>query len=57
MTEPFYVSKAAIQKIEGLHRRARLEVGPVVDFGVHGPVKDHYKLHGAPDLPVAATGG
>lgn len=63
MSEPLYVSRCTIEKVEGLHRRARLAAGPVVDFGVHGPIKSVYKLDGAPDLPlpvdflVAATGG
>ncbi len=63
MSDAFYVSRAEIEKIEGVHRRARLEAGAVVDFGVHGVIKTHYKLHDAADLPlpvdfvVAAAGG
>ena len=63
MSEPLYVSRCSIEKVEGLHRRATLEVGPAVDFGVHGAIKSLYKLEGAPDMPlpvdfmVAATGG
>ena len=63
MSEPLYVSRCSIEKVEGLHRRARLEAGPVIDFGVHGPIKSVYRLEGAPDMPlpvdflVAATGG
>lgn len=62
MSEPFYVSRASVAKVSGVHRRAQLEVGPVVEFGVHGAIKSHYKLHDADDLPlpvdyiVAATG-
>ncbi len=62
MTEPFYTSRAEVRKIEGVHRRARLETGAEFDMGVHGPIKDHYRLAG-PDLPlpvdymVALTGG
>jgi hypothetical protein len=62
MTEPFYISTARIEKVQGVHRRAHLAAGPAVDFGVHGAIKDHYKLHDAADLPlpvdfvVAATG-
>ena len=42
----------SIEKVEGLHRRAHLEVGPAIDFGVHGAIKSHYKLEDAPDLPL-----
>ena len=52
MSEPFYVARAEISKVEGLHRRARLEVGPVLDFGVHGAIKEHYRLETATDLPL-----
>lgn len=52
MSEPFYVAKAEIDKVEGVHRRATLETGVVVDFGVHGPIKKHFKLDSAPDLPL-----
>lgn len=62
MTEPLYTSRAAIRKVEGLHRRARLEDGTEVDFGVHGPIKRHFNLETRRNLPlpvdyiVAATG-
>jgi hypothetical protein len=58
-----YVSRATIEKVKGVHRRAHLESGAVIDYGVHGAIKEHYNLHGEPDLPlpvdfvVAATGG
>lgn len=52
MTEPFYVARARVHKVDGVHRRARLETGHEVDFGVHGPIKQHYRLEGAPDLPL-----
>jgi len=63
MSESFYTAVATVTKIDGLHRRASIAVGPPLDFGVHGPIKRHYGLEGAPDLPlpvdyiVAATGG
>jgi hypothetical protein len=63
VTEPLYVSRSAIAKIDGSHRRARLEDGTEIDFGVHGPIKRHFKLDHDKDLPlpvdyiVAATGG
>ncbi len=57
-----YTSRAGIEKIKGAHRRARLETGTVFDVGVHGAIKEHYKLYDEPNLPlpvdyiVAATG-
>ena len=63
MGEPVYVSQTRIEKIRGTHRKAHLDAGVVVEFGVHGPIKSHYSLEGEPDLPlpvdyvVAATGG
>ena len=61
MSDPLYTSRAEIRKVRGLHRRARLATGHEVDFGVHGPIKEFYRLGGA-DLPlpvdylVAGTG-
>ncbi len=63
MSEPIYVARSRIEKVEGVHRRAHLEPGAIVEYGVHGPIKEHYKLHTEPDLPlpvdyvVAAAGG
>jgi len=62
MADPFYVARARVAKVEGVHRRARLTDGTEFDMGVHGEVKAHYRLD-AKDLPlpvdyqVAATGG
>ena len=62
MTEPFYVSRARIEKIEGVHRRAHLEAGTTFEIGVHGAIKEHYRID-AKDLPlpvdyvVACTAG
>ena len=62
MPDPLYTSKANIVKVEGVHRRASLEAGAEVEFGVHGAIKKHYNLKSARDLPlpvdyvVAATG-
>lgn len=62
MTEPFYTASARIEKVKGTHRRAHLDTGDVVEFGVHGRIKEHYNLGSEPDLPlpvdflVAATG-
>ena len=52
MSDPFYVARASVVKVDGLHRRATLPVGPDVDFGVHGPIKAHYGLDSQPNLPL-----
>lgn len=63
MNDPFYVSRADVGKLTGINRRALLEDGLSLDFGVHGPVKAHYGLDSEPELPlpvdyvVAAAGG
>ena len=62
MTEPLYVSRSTIARVATSHRRARLEDGTEIDFGVHGTIKRHFKLDHEKDLPlpvdyiVAATG-
>jgi hypothetical protein len=62
MTEPFYIARATVWKVAGTHRQARLDDGTTVEFGVHGPVKAHYRLDDEKNLPlpvdyiVAATG-
>jgi hypothetical protein len=63
MSEPFYMARARVEKIAGLHRRAHLESGESFDMGVHGPVVALFKLSPERELPlpvdyiVAATGG
>ena len=63
MREPLYVAGANIEKVAGTHRRATLDLGTTVDFGVHGPIKSHFRLDAERNLPlpvdyiVAATGG
>jgi hypothetical protein len=63
MTEPLYRSQSRIEVVGGLHRRAHIVFGYTADLGVHGPIKDHYKLSPERELPlpvdyiVAATGG
>lgn len=52
MSEPFYVARAEVRKLEGVRRRARLEDGTEIEFGVHGPVKSHYGLESEPNLPL-----
>jgi hypothetical protein len=61
MSDVFYSARARVERIAGVHRRATLETGATVEFGVHGPIKAHYRLDGK-DLPLpvdyiaAATG-
>ena len=61
--EPLYIARVTIRNQGTLHRRAELALGDAVDLGVHGPIKDHYRLAPERDLPlpvdyiVAATGG
>ncbi len=52
MSDPFYISRSTVTKVDGLHRRATLEDGTELEFGVHGPVKAHYGLDSQPDLPL-----
>ena len=49
---PLYVTRATVDKIDGLHRRGVLEDGTVLEFGVHGPIKAHYGLESQPNLPL-----
>lgn len=51
MSEPFYLSRVTVSKVEGVHRRAGLPADAEFDMGVHGPVKEHYRID-APDLPL-----
>jgi hypothetical protein len=63
MAEPLYVAKSSIEKVGPLHRRATLALGATADLGVHGAIKDFYRLTPPRELPlpvdyiVAATGG
>lgn len=52
MDEPFYVARAEVGKLRGVQRRALLEDGTSLEFGVHGPVKSHYGLESEPNLPL-----
>ena len=50
--QPLYIARATVDKVDGLHRRATLEEGTTLEFGVHGPIKAHYRLVDEPDLPL-----
>ena len=52
MSDPLYIARASIDKVDGLHRRGTLEDGTTVDFGVHGTIKSHYGLDAQPNLPL-----
>lgn len=52
MSDPFYLAKAGVAKVDGVHRRATLEDGTTLELGVHGPVKDMYGLESQPNLPL-----
>jgi hypothetical protein len=63
MSEPLYVSRCRVEKVGSLHRRALLPLGATAEFGVHGPIVQHYRLAPERELPlpvdfiVAATAG
>ena len=52
MSDPFYTARSTVAKVDGIHRRATLEDGTEIDFGVHGPIKAHYRLDAEPDRPL-----
>ncbi len=52
MSSAFYTARATVAKVEGVHRRATLADGTEIDFGVHGQIKSHYRLHDEPDRPL-----
>lgn len=62
VNEPFYVARCTVGKVAGTHRRAHLEDGTAVEFGVHGAIRQHFKLLDEKELPLpvdyiaAATG-
>jgi hypothetical protein len=58
----FYESKNRVQKVAGTQRRVTLETGASFEVGVHGSIKEHYRVLDQKDLPlpvdyiVGATG-
>lgn len=51
MSEPFYTSRVEVRKVAGVQRRATLPTGTEFDMGVHGAIKEHYRID-APDLAL-----
>lgn len=57
-----YRAHATVRKIEGVQREAEIATGARFEMGVHGTIKEHYRIEGR-NLPlpvdyiVAATGG
>lgn len=52
MSDAFYTVEATIEKVAGVHRRVRLPSGAGFDVGVHGAIKEHYRLMDEPDRPL-----
>ena len=50
--EPFYTARASVRRVAGVHRRVELESGQAFDVGVHGAIKQHYRLVDEPDRPL-----
>jgi len=63
MSEPLYTAQVRVAKVAGTHRRATIATGVTVEMGVHGTIREHYRLTEEKNLPlpvdyiVAATGG
>ncbi len=62
-TGPLYTARSTVTKVVGLHRKASMAAGGEIELGVHGPIKEHYRLDDDTDRPlpvdyvVAAAGG
>lgn len=53
MSDAFYTAEAEVEKVAGVHRRVRLPASGVsFDVGVHGAIKEHYKLTREADRPL-----
>ena len=48
----FYTAEATIHRIAGVRRRVRLAPDAEFEVGVHGPIRDHYRLDSEPELPL-----
>ena len=52
MSDNFYTAHAELEKVKGVHRRVQLEAGAAFDVGVHGAIKEHYRLDQEADRPL-----
>jgi hypothetical protein len=52
MSEAFYTAVASVEKVEGVHRTVSLATGDTFGVGVHGVIKDHYRLEHEADRPL-----
>lgn len=52
MSEAFYTAVAEVEKVQGVHRRVTLASGHAFDVGVHGVIKEHYRLEREDDRPL-----
>ncbi len=57
-----YTSRCTVEKVEGVHRRARIATGATFDMGVHGDIKAMYRIESEDrplpvDFIVASAGG
>ena len=52
MSESFYTVEAEVRKVAGVHRRVSLPSGDTFDVGVHGVIKEHYRLEAEADRPL-----
>lgn len=52
LTEPFYTSRSRLEVLGPLHRRAHLEAGAVAELGVHGAIRELFRLDPERELPL-----
>jgi hypothetical protein len=52
MSGSFYTARARIEKLAGVHRTVSLDTGDTFAVGVHGVIKEHYRLDREPDRPL-----
>jgi hypothetical protein len=52
MSESVYTARAKIEKVAGVHRAVSLATGDTFDVGVHGAIKEYYRLDREPDRPL-----
>ena len=52
MSEALYTSRCTVEVLGSLHRRATLETGQTFEMGVHGPIREFYRLEPERELPL-----